>query len=293
MAGGAAPVPSPSDELDPDAMEAPLQPPQIPPSKQPSKWRDNVKLATEIAVIVYTVFSGLQLHEINRTNQLTTRALNDSDKALNQTLTKMQGQIDVANSLYGEAQKQTLQVTKTASEAHASVEQAKTAEGISRKQFIQDQRPYLWIDDKVPEYNFVMRFEAPDQSRPQTGRIATELLFRNYGKSPAIGVRSFAYISTSLDPANDIDWSDMPPKGEGGIYPPGGTFTKTPRTKSDVGIALTYPRPINLDGNNDVWAMHALIEYSDQSGASYVSEVCRIRQFNGFMKKCSNHKKLN
>jgi hypothetical protein len=83
------------------------QPPPPPqagtePAKEPGKWKENLKLGIELvglaAIITYTVFSILQWAQIRYTNRLTARALDSSDKALSETLTKMQGQIDVAQA---------------------------------------------------------------------------------------------------------------------------------------------------------------------------------------------------
>lgn len=55
-----------------------------------------------------------QLAEMRHTNDLTQQALNQSGNTLNQTLAKMQGQIDATTKLYGEARKQTRQTTRLA-----------------------------------------------------------------------------------------------------------------------------------------------------------------------------------
>lgn len=101
----------------------PLQPPQPPatPPHSPAKKYDRHKVITSAVeivdlsvLIVYTVFSCLQWLQIRWTNRLTREALNDSNTTLQQTLAKMQGQIDATNRLYGETQKQTTQVTHMA-----------------------------------------------------------------------------------------------------------------------------------------------------------------------------------
>lgn len=86
-----------------------ITPPHFPPAPAGSNptekncdWRKDVTLGIEFlglaALIVYTVFSILQWQQIRWTNRLTREALNGSDKALNQTLVKMQKQVDAADT---------------------------------------------------------------------------------------------------------------------------------------------------------------------------------------------------
>ncbi|TCK71610.1 hypothetical protein [Acidipila rosea] len=125
------------------------QPPPTPPgsaqpAKEPSKWRDNVKLGIELlglaALIVYTVFSILQWAQIRWTNRLTREALNGSDYTLQETLKKMQAQTDATNHLYGEAQKQTAQATILANNSAKQAAAATNIAGLTAKQFDQNQR---------------------------------------------------------------------------------------------------------------------------------------------------------
>lgn len=95
--------PRPASESDGLGNKLPTIQPQSPPStpppnEEPSKWRENTELGLTIGglvvVIAYTIFSGLQWAQIRWTNRLTREALDGNGIALQQTLTKLQGQID-------------------------------------------------------------------------------------------------------------------------------------------------------------------------------------------------------
>ena len=66
-----------------------------------------VELVGLAVLIVYTFISFLQWLQIRSANRLTREALNDNGRSLQQTLDKMQGQIEVATRLYDEAKEQT------------------------------------------------------------------------------------------------------------------------------------------------------------------------------------------
>ncbi len=55
-----------------------------------------------VATVIYSVFAGLQLLQIRRTNDLTQQALNGNTQALNQTLAEMDGQSEQTSRLADE-----------------------------------------------------------------------------------------------------------------------------------------------------------------------------------------------
>lgn len=105
----------------------PLQPPPAPPANpppdnKPSQRRENTKLGLEIiglaVLIAYTIFSGLQWLQIRWTNRLTREALNGSNVSLQQTLQKMQNQIDQMSRLADNAGRQADRTKDLADRAH-------------------------------------------------------------------------------------------------------------------------------------------------------------------------------
>jgi hypothetical protein len=145
-----------SDKLPP--IPALSEPPEVPsstaaPEYEPSKWRENTKLGLEIAgvliLIVYTVFTAMQWHQIRRTNDLTAQALKDSGDSLGKTLDKMQLQVNATNSLYGEAQKQTAQAAVLAHNSSIQAAQAKVSADAAKSAAdtaIAGTRPWIKID---------------------------------------------------------------------------------------------------------------------------------------------------
>ena len=199
-----------------------IQPPNSPQAAEQSAdkpdWRKDITLCIEAlglaALIVYTVFSILQWAQIRYTNRLTARALDGSDKTLQATLNKLQGQIDEAHGLVIQSGEQ--------------VAQAKSALRQSKEQFIEDQRPYLWLDDDAAHPQTV-RVDSSG-SGPNSGKLASEFTIKNYGKSAAMRVHSVTYISAGIsDPENDIHWDRYATelrKGAGGIYLQATRFTR-------------------------------------------------------------------
>lgn len=80
-----------------------------------------------LLLLAYTWFTCLQWLQIRYTNNLTAHALDGNDKALSQTTTKMQGQIDATKNLYKEAQKQTGQAAILAANAGTQAAEAKVS----------------------------------------------------------------------------------------------------------------------------------------------------------------------
>jgi hypothetical protein len=102
----------------------PTPPSNCPPKEEPTKWRENLKLMFEIlglgVLIAYTVFSALQWAQIRWTNRMTKEALDGSNTSLQQTLNKMQGQIEETHRLYGEAKKQADQIGRLATDTETA-----------------------------------------------------------------------------------------------------------------------------------------------------------------------------
>lgn len=114
-----------------------------------------------LVLIAYTIFSALQWMQIKYTNQLTARALDGNDKALNLTLGKMQAQIDTANAQYGQLILQTGQTSRLANATE-------TANG----NVIASDRP--WMGGYIGVTNF------------ELGKKPTiTVVFTNSGKRPA------------------------------------------------------------------------------------------------------------
>lgn len=139
----------------------PPQPPQPPrganqPDDKPGKWRENTKLAFEAigltVLIAYTIFSCLQWLQLRWTNRLTREALDGTNTSLQQTLTKMQGQIDATTKLYGEAQKQTQKFGVLAANSGTESTAAKSAADTAKNALHVSERAYINVNS--PQFEF-------------------------------------------------------------------------------------------------------------------------------------------
>jgi hypothetical protein len=136
---------------------------------------------------------------MRRTNELTQKALNSSDDTLQKTLSKMQGQIDATNKLYGEAQKQTAQAQRLADQsaraakaadrqadaAKSSAETARQSVQTAKDAMYTEQRPWVGIE-VVPATlpaNFIKAGAGNNAS-------AVIIFAHNTGRTPALRWRS-------------------------------------------------------------------------------------------------------
>ena len=184
--------------------------------------------------------------------------------------------------------------TRAADAANDAVRQGKAALTQSREQFIEDERPYMWMDTSKGLGPFSIE---PPGMGDNAGKVRIDIEVKNFGKSPALKVHSFGYISvTGSDPENDIRWPQM--KGKfiavgGGVYPPEDTFFKSVRSDEvadpitaqfiNARTASTTKTPITL---------HLRIEYFDRSGTKYVSEICERMQANHVSVRCQDHNQI-
>jgi hypothetical protein len=188
-----------------------------------------------------------------------------------------------------EMHESTLQSIRSADAANEQVRQSREAAAQFKRQFIQEQRPYLWLDDedKYPPRVWI----DPPGTGANAGKLAVEIFITNFGKTPAIHVGSYSYVSAQmLNVEDDIHWENFPKVHEG-IYAPGGGFSKTGRSEKVVSRLIVAPVPSSPDEVSP-YAIHALIKYTDQSGTPYCSEICIVWQKNQVWKKCQHHNEI-
>ncbi len=155
----------PHGSLESDKLESSVRqtPPPHPASHQPraTPKRGGIKIASFIlnclgfvVLCIYTLYTRAQWLQIRYTNTLTARALDGSDKTLQRTLDKMQGQIDATNRLYTEAQKLTAQAlvmaTNSGVQSSASKRASRAAESAANtavETLHVTERAYIAIDE--------------------------------------------------------------------------------------------------------------------------------------------------
>ena len=159
----------------------------------------------------------------------------------------------------------------------------------SKRQFIQEQRPYLWREDedKVPPRVWI----EPPGAGTNAGKLAVDLSISNFGKSPALHVGSYSYVSAEMpNVEDDVHWEAFPKIHEG-IYPPGGGFSKTGHSDKVVSSSILRAVPSG-PGEVSPFTIHTLIKYTDYSGTPYSSEICVVWQRNLVWKKCKRHNEM-
>jgi hypothetical protein len=229
------------------------------PDEKSSKRREDVKLGLEILgvviLIIYTVFSALQWAQIRWTNRLTARALDGSDKALSDTLGKMQGQIEATNKLYGEAQRQVAQVKRSADYAKQGLTDNEAAIHL-------EESPWVNIAKVYPE-------DRPD------GGEALSVQFTNTGKSPAFGVHSLLKAESvpAGSPPVTFIFDEMDAKG---------AITMTPNAPEPYSIHLKKIVPPNTviafkSGQIHVY-LGLEIWYQDYWGLKHADRFCQYFQ---------------
>jgi hypothetical protein len=155
-------------------------------------------------------------------------------------------------------------------------------------QFEQDRRPFLLLETDNTEvaHNHVQTIETVADNST-FGHISMNFWIKNYGRGPAIRVRSYGYISVAADAEDDIRWDKFPETG-GGVTAPSGAFFKTVRTDETVDGRLYQFRDMH-GSNPNLWAAHILVKYSDQLGGTFTTEICEAMQVNGVIRRCVKH----
>lgn len=181
-------------------------------------WSAFGSIAVAITTVFYTVYAHRQwvamsgqIEVMREANDLTHQALVGSDNTLQQTLTKMQGQIDATDRLYGEAQKQTQQIKtfadnsgRQAAAAQKSADTAFDAMKAAAEQSHSDQRAFVGISEAKP-----LSYSVDSATRSANLTVAFTL--RNYGRSTAEHVRFFAELES--DPlVNNVPCDDLASK---------------------------------------------------------------------------------
>jgi hypothetical protein len=263
------PPESPKTSAPPDSVTqlppvtTPPNPPQHPDNldttnQNSHEWRENAKFVLQVIGIVllfvYTVFTVLQWAQIRWTNRLTREALIGSDKALNQTLEKMQAQVNAT---------------------WASIVQ-------SHQQFGKEQRPYLAETNRSTERPTI--FTNPNT--PGQVQIVWDWNMTNYGKSPAnqivmdqemstdggvIFFPSYGGSGKAGGKAHDIGGSAPPG------YESGDTVLSAPMQTEEASKILNSPSGI---------AIRVRITYQDLSGTVYETSICRISKNIGAVTIC-------
>ncbi len=207
------------------------------------------------AVLEVLAFLGLLAYvcETRKTNNLTQRALENSKIQFAQSQ-------DVSKTQFNQAQ------------------------STSWKQFVTDQRPYVWLTNDLGPFTI-----ASHSSGNTSEKLAFNFHFTNYGKSPAIYCRSEGRIVFGKNAENTIYFRSLDPKG-GTIIPPRKDAFNTAWSDSPVDPALLTR--IQTAGTIEYVTVSEYIQYSDTSGNTYSSEFCLQRNPGPGITFCKDHNSI-
>lgn len=169
--------------------------------------------------------------------------------------------IHYARLQWHEMHESTIQSTRAANTANRAVDIANTALTQSKNQFVQDERPYVWITDNIQ----LGETSSSDPIAPN--RIAVNYDILNYGKSPALNVQMVANIAVG-DKAERQTALKAFNKSGGSIMPP----TKGANASA---ISDTPPYPnFHTYGDKHKIVVYGRIRYNDLYGNVYISDWC-------------------
>jgi hypothetical protein len=152
----------------------------------------------------------------------------------------------------------------------------------ARKNFVQDQRPYIWL---TKDGNGAPEFQQPT-STSLTGQVVWTYHYTNYGKTPPYRVRSQHYISISGSPFVD-SYGASP---EGSVGPP------IPPTADLRGSVISMPgltperfnEAIGINGKGI--SIFVKFEYTDAFDKPYETGICLKTLNTGAISFCPDDK---
>jgi hypothetical protein len=159
----------------------------------------------------------------------------------------------------------------------------------SRENFTKDQRPYIWsskvIDARPPSKPWV----------PWTG----VLYYNNYGKAPAIRVRSSAKLNRGLFMDKWVDEffakadKEQPEDaGSEDIIPPGQGFDPY-KNMIVEGIFWTDDELRLATEQDGFWVAVAHFQYYDAAGNFHYSDMCWMGMKSGIVATCLHHNEIH
>jgi hypothetical protein len=162
--------------------------------KKHRDWHDCAMLTVEaigvVFLIAYTTFAALQWLQIRWTNRLTREALNGSNTSLQQTLGKMQDQINQMSRLADNAGTQADRTKDLAVASKQAADAATSTANTASEALIRSARPWMGVDSikflNTPTMNNLGGGDA------HVIEVNAETVVKNYGPSPALAMRVFA-----------------------------------------------------------------------------------------------------
>lgn len=163
-----------------------------------------------------------------------------------------------------------------AKESKRYADDADSSLALARQNFTLDQRPYIWFETTGPVI--------------ESGKkIAWGLRFRNYGRSPAVQVRSCVLLFWGLAPLEDLSSQVITDKcahlvglKPTVIIPPGADVYSTALS----GVPIEEDLASMLKGRDFALIMIGRSTYRDNAGNNYSSTTCMGRVATGAVMAC-------
>ena len=150
---------------------------------------------------------------------------------------------------------------------------------LTKRQFIQEQRPYIWLMNALGSPRFILNGNNPSSD---AGQVVWDYHFTNYGKTPAI----------------DIDLQQFIKLGDGPFVKSYGNYSSNkgaplPPTKDDwdtviseLGIpANRFSELLKAEIPNGI-SIKAVFHYADLAGGKYETGFCLNRLNSGAIGYC-------
>jgi hypothetical protein len=185
-------------------------------------------------------------------------------------------QAEIMHETLIEVQRQTVAAEK-------SLRATQQALNVTRENFRQDQRPYVWLTNDIGPFQRV----STSIGGALGGRLAFNFHFTNYGKSPAINCSVESHIGLGRGGGERILWSKLDPKS-GSILPPGKTDFNT--AFSEQAITNETWEKINTIGRIEYVTVRGRFQYFALDGTMYSGEFCVERSPSLGPAYCSDHK---
>lgn len=165
---------------------------------------------------------------------------------------------------------------KSADEAMAQVQ----------RNFVTDQRPYVWLTDDLGPFSL-----QPHNAGNTSDKLGFNFHYKNFGKSPAINTRTNGRILFGKSAEKRITLTPLDPS-LGSIIPPTKEGWNTAWSDYPISDPQLFNR-INTRGLIEYVIISGHIQYSDSFGNVYDSEFCLERTPNVIVYAfCDTHNQI-
>lgn len=250
-------------------------------------WRKLRRMDINEGLTLLVACGALATAVVSCTNSVDNKQMASAINRLSDIASAQQDEVNgIANetvALDNEVSATTNEAEQTAALVRPAEENANAArQGVvlSERNFVADQRPYVWTSDLPYELLAGPRLVAPTAP---VSRISWNYNLRNFGKSPAYDVRVTQYFENGgpfkfigatrggmvIAPGNDATW--------------GTVLDPEPITQGAFAEAM---------GKDLAIGIRLLVTYKDAAGRSYVSEICWRHLHSGAAARCQDHTRM-